>query len=142
MPETTGTQAHPHTLEAQASGIPVVLCRPNPEQATEVAKWQANSTVMVNPKITWYDGDMMELQMPSETISYGPRPVSDFPGIKAFAPVNDSTEESGDTEPVEVTKLFCHELISEDIRKSLKGKGVEVEEFSTWEELKSHIEHI
>ncbi|CZR49729.1 uncharacterized protein FPRO_14794 [Fusarium proliferatum ET1] len=142
MPETTGTQAHPHTLEAQASGIPVVLCRPNPEQATEVAKWQVNSTVMVNPKITWYDGDMIELQMPSETISYGPRPVSDFPGIKAFAPVNDSTEESGDTEPVEVTKLFCHELISEGIRKSLKGKGVEVEEFSTWEELKSHIEHI
>ncbi|KAI8396493.1 hypothetical protein FOFC_21041, partial [Fusarium oxysporum] len=129
MPETTGTQAHPHTLEAQASGISVVLYQPDPEQATEAANWQTPSTVVVNPKLRWYDGNMTELEMPSERVLYDTEAVSNFPGIKAFVPINGSTKATGDTEPVKVTKLYCHERISKGIRESLKSTDVSVKEF-------------
>ncbi|KAK2134304.1 hypothetical protein NOF04DRAFT_1237130 [Fusarium oxysporum II5] len=129
MPETTGTQAHPHTLEAQASGISVVLYQPDPEQATEAANWQTPSTVVVNPKLRWYDGNMMELEMPSERVLYDTEAVSNFPGIKAFVPINGSTKATGDTEPVKVTKLYCHERISKGIRDNLASTGVSMTEF-------------
>ncbi|KAK2122096.1 hypothetical protein NOF04DRAFT_1363258 [Fusarium oxysporum II5] len=141
MPETTGTQAHPHTLEAQASGISVVLYQPDPEQATEAANWQTPSTVVVNPKLRWYDGNMMELEMPSERVLYDTEAVSNFPGIKAFVPINGSTKATGDTEPVKVTKLYCHERISKGIRESLVRTGVRMTEFSEWEEIESHLGH-
>ncbi|KNB15423.1 hypothetical protein FOXG_22667 [Fusarium oxysporum f. sp. lycopersici 4287] len=142
MPETTGNPAHPHTLEAQASGISVVLYKPDPEQATDAADWQTPPTVVVNPKLTWYDGNMMELEMPSERVLYGTEAVSDFPGIKAFVPIDGSTKAPGDIKLISVTQLFYHESISQGIRRSLATTNVTMEKFSKWEEIKSRIGHI
>ncbi|KNB13969.1 hypothetical protein FOXG_21001 [Fusarium oxysporum f. sp. lycopersici 4287] len=129
MPETTGNPAHPHTLEAQASGISVVLYKPDPEQATDAADWQTPPTVVVNPKLTWYDGNMMELEMPSERVLYGTEAVSDFPGIKAFVPIDGSTKAPGDIKLISVTQLFYHESISQGIRRSLATTNVTMEKF-------------
>ncbi|KAI8406215.1 hypothetical protein FOFC_13684 [Fusarium oxysporum] len=146
LPETTGTPAPPHTLEAQASGISVVIYKPDPKQATDAADWQMPPTVVVNPKLRWFDGDVMELKIPSETVFYPGEAVSGFPGIKAFMPTNGSTKASGDTELGPVVELFCHEKIpvgiQESLKRSLKRTCINMTVFSKWEEIKSQMGHI
>jgi hypothetical protein len=139
LPETTGTPTPPHTLETQASGTPVVLY--DPRQATDAPNWLRRSRAVVNPKITWVYGDVVEFELPFDRILYDVEAVSKFPGIKAAVPINGYTKAPGDTELREVTQLFCHKSIHKDFRDSLASTGVSMTEFSEWEEIKSHIGH-